>query len=186
MNKVKPKKCRVCKNKFTPFQTTQIVCSQKCALKYAVEKREKEQRKNDRIKKESFKTARQYLDEAQSSFNRYIRARDRGKLCCSCNSVLVKRSLGGGYDAGHYRSRGAASHLRFNLLNVWGQCKKCNLHMGGNYSEYRKRLVDKIGLERVERLENDNKSRKFTIDYLKRIKKIFNKRAKYYERKRST
>ncbi len=66
---------------------------------------------------------------------------------------------------------------------MWGQCKRCNRHLGGNYSEYRKELVNRIGLERVEKLENDNEPRKFTIAYLVRIKKIFNKRARIYERR---
>lgn len=136
------------------------------------------------MRKEKLKTARKYLQEAQASINRYIRARDVGKSCGSCDSLLVRQSLGGGFDCGHYRSRGAASHLRFNLLNMWGQCKQCNQYLGGNYSEYRKKLVERIGLERVEQLENDNEPRKFTIDYLKKIKKIFNRRARFYEKRR--
>ncbi len=35
---------------------------------------------------------------------------------------LISEKLGGGFDAGHYRSRGAAPHLRFYTLNIHGQC----------------------------------------------------------------
>lgn len=34
------------------------------------------------------------------------------------------RDLAGGFDAGHYRSRGSAPHLRFYTLNIAGQCKR--------------------------------------------------------------
>lgn len=182
---VRSKKCRACSIKFTPsFSTTQVVCSPKCALEYEKIKKQKEQKKNDKIRREKLKTASDYVNEAQTAFNRYVRTRDRDKLCASCDIPLASGVLGGGFDAGHYRSRGAASHLKFNLLNVWGQCKQCNRHKGGNYSEYRKILVDRIGLDRVERLEHDNTPRKFSIEYLKRIKTIFNKRARYYEKRR--
>jgi hypothetical protein len=88
--------------------------------------------------------------------------------------------LGGSFDAGHYRSRGSASHLRFNLLNIHKQCVKCNRFKSGNAVDYRIELIKRIGLENVEKLESDNKPRKFTIEYLKRLKKIFNKRARFH------
>ena len=84
-------------------------------------------------------------------------------------------------EAGHYRSRGSASHLRFNLFNIHLQCARCNRYLSGNVVEYRKELIKRIGLNRVEILENDNKPRKFDIEYLKRVKHIFTKRAKFYE-----
>ena len=56
--------------------------------------------------------------------NKYIRLRDVGKECISCGTPLVAEQLGGGFDVGHYRSRGAAPHLRFYTLNIHGQCKK--------------------------------------------------------------
>jgi isocitrate dehydrogenase kinase/phosphatase len=54
----------------------------------------------------------------------------------------------------------------------------------GNVVEYRIRLVDKIGQERVEGLEQSNKVRTFDIDYLKRVKRIFSRRARHYKRLR--
>ena len=86
-------------------------------------------------------------------------------------------------DAGHYRSRGSAGHLRYNVFNIHAQCVKCNRFGSGNAVDYRIELIKRIGLDRVERIENDNQYRKFTIDYLKRVKQIFNKRARYYEKR---
>jgi len=88
-------------------------------------------------------------------------------------------------DAGHYRSRGAAPHLRFNVFNCHAQSVKDNRHLSGNIVEYRMRLIERIGLERVERLEQDHSYRKYTAEYLKRVKIIFSKRARFYEKHRN-
>jgi hypothetical protein len=147
----------------------------------------KEERKEIKKAKEGLKTAGEYIKEAQAAVNRYIRARDFNKPCISCDTEKV--SVFGGYkgscgwDAGHYRPRGSAGHLRFNVLNIHKQCVKCNRWLSGNVVEYRVRLIERIGLERVEALENDNSLRSFDIDYLKRVKKIFNKRARWYEKR---
>ncbi|MBC8652937.1 recombination protein NinG, partial [Providencia vermicola] len=49
---------------------------------------------------------------------------------------------------------------------------------------YRINLINKIGEERVKRLEHDNSVRKFDIEYLKRMKSIFTRRARWYEKRR--
>ena len=43
--------------------------------------------------------------------------------------------------------------MRFEEDNVNSQCKHCNYFMSGNLLNYRKNLINKIGLERVERLD---------------------------------
>jgi len=141
---------------------------------------EKKERQAIRLRKEALKTAGEYIKEAQTAVNKYIRMRDHGKQCISCGS-LPEQKLGGSMDAGHYRSRGSAGHLRYNVFNIHSQCKKCNRFGSGNAVDYRIELIKRIGLDRVERIENDNQYRKFTIDYLKRVKRIFNKRARLYE-----
>lgn len=140
-------------------------------------------KRETKAKLDSLKTASDYIKEAQVAFNSYIRIRDKHKPCISCGCLPGDMVRGGTFDAGHYRSRGSASHLRYNTLNCFGQCKKCNRYLSGNVVEYRKGLIARIGAERVEELEMDNNPRKLTIDYLKRVKKIFNYRKRIYERK---
>lgn len=190
----KPKKCRICPEKFIPRSTTQTVCSPKCAIQLANQlsehnrrRQEKLQRDELRIRRERLKTHAEWLKEAQTAFNRYIRWRDFGKECASCGGVLISNSnyiTGSAVDASHYRSRGAASHLRFNVFNVHAACTRCNRQLSGNAVEFRIRLINRIGLERVERLETDNTPRKFDIDYLRRVKAIFTRRARHYEKLR--
>ncbi len=182
------RKCKSCGKYIRDFIVTPkgVFCSIDVAVKYSYQNKNKgaeivrkEQKKKDAIRKEKLKTAGEYMKEAQASVNKYIRARDRHKPCVSCGSMPDDK-IGGSFDAGHYRSRGSASHLRFNLLNIHKQCVKCNRFKSGNAVDYRIELIKRIGLDNVEKLENDNKPRKFTIEYLKRLKKIFNKRARFY------
>lgn len=80
-------------------------------------------------------------------------------------------------DCSHYRSVGAAAHLRFNLHNAAAACVKCNRHLSGNVAALRVGIIDRIGLGKIEAIEANNETRKFDIEYLKRIKRIFTKKA---------
>ena len=91
---------------------------------------------------------------------------------------------GSGWDAGHYRSRGAAPHLRFHLLNIWRVCTRCNRELSGNIVEMRKGMVARLGEERVQALEHDQRERKYSVEDLQRIKSLFNKRARWYRARR--
>jgi hypothetical protein len=133
--------------------------------------------------KEKLKTAGDYIKEAQVAFNGYIRVRDKNKPCISCGCSPGDMVRGGTFDAGHYRSRGSAGHLRFHALNCWGQCKKCNRYLSGNVVEYRKRLLLKLGEKRLISLEDDNSIVRYTIPQLRRIKALYSRRMRLYERK---
>ncbi|MBD2803041.1 recombination protein NinG [Xenorhabdus sp. M] len=194
----KPKICKICSTEFIPYLSTQKVCSIPCAALHgkqeAQRKEEKELRRQRIIERQELKVRREKLKsksdwekEAQAAFNKYIRARDHGKECVSCGCELVGSHnylTGSAIDASHYRSRGSASQLRFNVFNVHSSCTQCNRQLSGNAVEYRIRLINRIGLDRVEALESNNKLRKFDIDYLKRVKQIFTRRARYYEKRR--
>jgi len=182
------KKCKICEEPFTPIHnTTQRVCGPPCAIIDGNNTRKKKAEKAHTERKKALKTTADWMKEAQTAFNRYIRARDAGKPCISSGRPISNQNLltGSRVDAGHYRSRGAAPHLRFNVFNCHAQSVKDNRHLSGNIVEYRMGLIDRIGLDRVERLEQDHSSRKYTAAYLKRVKIIFSKRARFYEKRRN-
>lgn len=202
------RKCahKACRQWFHPVRDGQVVCSFECASAIGKEQtakareaaqqkeaqrqrtEEKAGRQRRKAKRESFKTKAQWDKEAQSAFNRYIRIRDEGKECVSCGNPLLGKSnylTGSAIDASHYRSRGSASHLKFNVFNVHSSCTRCNRQLSGNAVEYRIRLIERIGLERVERLESDNEPRRFDIPYLQRIKSIFTRKARALEKRRT-
>lgn len=181
---MKSKKCKICKNTFEPVRFAQIVCSMSCAIEHSRALSAKKEKKDTRERKKALKSRAEWLKEAQAAINRYVRARDYGKECPSCGVRLTSTgTTGGSYDCGHWRSIGSAPHMRFNLLNMAGQCKKCNRYLSGASIEMEKGLIKRYGRELVEAIKYKQFTAKFTIDYLVRIKKIFNKRAIFYEKR---
>lgn len=168
---LRPKKCRVCLEAFSPRKHLQVVCSPNCALLHAKQKRERErkalakiERKAIREAKERIKPRAAYMKEAQAAFNAWVRERDAGLPCISCG-----RHHQGKYDAGHYRSVGSNPALRFEPLNCHRQCVPCNQHKSGNAIEYRIGLVARIGAEKVAWLEGLHEPKKYTIEDLQQI-----------------
>ena len=185
----KPKKCCVasCGASFVPSRMGQAVCSPACAALDAPRHREKahkainqRKRREIKVRKEKLKTRSDYMREAQAEFNTYIRLRDQHLPCISCDSLPSDHDLitGSRWDAGHYRSVGACPELRFEQLNVHRQCVKCNRNLSGNAVEYRIRLVQRIGADRVAWLEGPHQASKYTIEDLKAIKAEYRAKIK--------
>lgn len=176
----KPKKCKQCKIKFIPSKPLQHVCGFDCAVAYTLALKEKnnrlqaqEMRREHKAAKQKIKTRAEWLKEAQTVFNRYIRMRDAKDPCISCG-----RHHEGQYHAGHYRTVGASPELRFNELNCHKQCSACNNHLSGNIVNYRIRLLAKIGHKNLEFLEGTNEPLKLSIDDIKAIKAHYTARCK--------
>lgn len=177
----KPKKCRVatCRASFVPSRMGQAVCSPACAMIDAPRHEPKArkaladiERKDIKVRKEKLKTRADHLREAQAAVNEYVRMRDAHLPCISCDSTPNDNDLmtGSRWDAGHYRSVGACPELRFEPLNIHRQCVKCNRNLSGNAVEYRIRLVQRIGAERVAWLEALHPPCKYTVEEIKAIK----------------
>ncbi|KQQ60135.1 ninG protein [Pseudomonas sp. Leaf127] len=170
------KKCQHCAEAFQPSRTGQKVCGPACAIAVAPKGREQGRkalaeidRKEIKVRKEALKSRSDHMREAQIAFNAYIRARDQaaGYPCISSGRPLDWS--GNQTDAGHYRSVGAAPHLRFDERNCHAQSKADNRFLSGNAVDYRVGLIARIGLEAVEALESDQSVKKYTIEDLKAI-----------------
>lgn len=170
--KVRLRKCAVksCRTPFAPRNISHKTCGPTCAeLHVAAEKARKLKReRQEGLQK--LKRRADYIEETQRAFNAWVRYRDMlaGHRCIS--SGLPLDWSGNNVDAGHYRSRGSAPHLRFNEDNVHAQSKKENRYNSGNAVDYRINLIARIGLARVEALECNDTPRKWSIDELKAIK----------------
>lgn len=190
----KPKTCTECKAKFDPWTSLQKVCSPACALaagrkqiQKAKDATDKERRAWVRKEKTRLKTRGEWLKDAQTEFNKFIRVRDKHQPCISCGSYPDNSGLitGSRVDAGHYRSVGACPELRFEELNCHAQCVRCNQHLSGNTVEYRIRLLQRVGPETVEWLEGPHDPKHYTIEDFKRIAKHYRKAARELERERT-
>lgn len=167
------KRCKACEVMFTPVRDFQSVCGEiACALAVAPDNRERARkaladldRKEIRAARERIKSKGDYMREAQTAFNAWIRERDADLPCISCG-----RHHQGQYHAGHYRTVGANPELRFEPLNVWKQCAPCNNHKSGDIVNYRINLVQRIGADKVEWLERSHEPKRYTIEQLQDLK----------------
>lgn len=173
----KAKSCAVCERVFVPERMGQVVCRPACAMK-KVRQAKVEERAKVRTRKEAAKRLPDLIAEAQAAFNAYIRARDEGQLCICCGKPFEPMKPGGSVDAGHFRSRGAAGHLRFNEDNCFAQRKNCNRPGGTTYAAFRAGVVARIGEARVTALEADNTPHKWTHDELRGIRDTYKAKLK--------
>ena len=100
-----------------------------------------------------------------------VRLRDKFKPCISCGSQWRDS-----FQAGHYFPAGNYRSIKFNFLNIHGQCQGCNLMKDGNHEEYSIKLPERIGEENYNIIEElarlDKKGNKYwTVDELKKIQK---------------
>ena len=179
---MRTKVCKVCRQQFEPFKPMQSVCSPECALSLAKSARAKaekvrqvKERKADAAKRERMKTKGQWVAEAQAAFNAYIRLRDQGKPCICCGRPTAGDP--NSVDAGHYRSRGSAPHLRFDERNTHSQLKRCNRYHF-DIAGYRSGLIERIGLDKVQALEADQTPKHYTVDDLRAIRDTYRAKAR--------
>jgi len=175
---VKLKKCKNinCGIMFTPERPMQTTCCPfPCAIEYSkqlqAKKQDSEKRKAKKEFNENDRTV--LLKLAQTVFNKYIRLRD-GNNCISCDYKGEGRQI----HCGHYMSQGGNSALRFSELNCHSQCVQCNNYKSGNLNNYRIRLIEKIGIDEVIRLETTKNTKLWTVDELKEIIETYKRKIK--------
>jgi len=189
---MRKKKCKVCAEWFIPERNFQPCCKRH-EYEYAIDqlnkkrksdeaknkKDQREKKRNIKERKEKIKTRQEWIKEAQVEFNSYIRIRDKNKPCVSCGRVNDGSHQ---RHASHFRSVGSSPHLRFNLLNVHASCATCNNILSGNILNYSVELPKRIGESAYESIKENNDQLRITIEYAKRIKSIFSRRKRLYER----
>lgn len=184
--KPRQRTCKSCKKKYVQQRFGQVCCSPLCAAMYAREQRERreakakvEERKKDRAKLVAMKPLSYWRNLAQRDVNAYVRERDKDKPCISCG-----RFHNGQWHAGHYLSRGAHPELALEPRNIHKQCAPCNNHLSGNQANFRKGLIERIGVAEVEWLEGPHEARHYTVDDYKAIGAGYREITKVLQRKK--
>jgi hypothetical protein len=175
---MKPRKCKYCKQPFEPSVFLQKNCFEpSCVAEWINETKQKEWTKKKAKLKAELMTVQDYIKIAQQVFNKYIRLRDAGENCISCNKPALKE------NAGHFYNANNHWNVRFNEDNVHLQCEYCNTYLHGNLIEYRENLILKIGFYKFCILKHEsNKTRKFTIQELKEMIACYKKKIKDLEK----
>lgn len=166
---LKQRKCKECGKTYMPRIQAQPKC-QDCAFSYYKQKLCNYQKKNliNRTKKPQ-KQLQAKVDEEQVKINKIVRERDADKPCISCGKKMKPHEI----NAGHYYARSQCESLRYDLDNIHGQCSWCNSKMTEDKTvpaNYRKNLLERIGTERVERLDLKRKNAgRILISVLQRL-----------------
>jgi hypothetical protein len=131
-------------------------------------------KKEKKIKqKEDLLTLQDYLKMTQQVFNAWIRHRDKGLNCISCDKPCKKE------NAGHYFSSGGHANVRFDENNVHLQCEYCNTFLHGNLILYGVNLEKKIGKDEFIILrEKAYEVKKFTKIELKELLLTYKQKLK--------
>jgi hypothetical protein len=100
------------------------------------------------------KTLPKLKKEALDLFSQLIKLehqRDGKMKCFTCDKPLQPKTTD--CQLGHFLPRGAYPGLTFNRDNVRLQCMRCNVWLHGNVFEFRARLINELGEQRVLELE---------------------------------
>lgn len=172
----KAKPCEVCQALFVPDRMGQVVCRPACAMK-KVRQAKVQERAKIKTRKEAIKKISTLEGECRKIVQEIARIRDRNDGCISCH---MGPNYGGIWHGSHYRAHGGCSSLQFNLWNIHKACEQCNYFKGGNREGFIKGLLIKPGYgpERIEWLDNQPKSQKFSREYLYRFKEVMGKRLR--------
>lgn len=194
LRSTKPPRCKFCKERTDmPGKFLHDYCIEPWLAAFQKKKQAKQKREiaarlrveraQIKKRKEALKSVSEWEDECRKVVQKIARIRDRHDGCISCH---VGPNYGGVWHGSHYRSVGAASGVQFNLWNIHKACEQCNFFKGGNREGYRPRLIQKIGIERVEWLDAQNNVTKRAgpeyVGYLQRFKRVMGKRLRRMEK----
>jgi hypothetical protein len=147
-----------------------------CVRVWVEKTKEKAWKEKKQKMQQELETVQDYIKMTQIIFNKYIRLRDKGQVCISCNKPALKE------NAGHFWSAGGHSNVRFNEDNVHLQCEYCNTYLSGNLIMYNNNLLYKLGSDRFIKLhEQAHITKKWTKDELIEIIKEYKLKIKQYE-----
>ena len=170
-------RCKNCKEKFEPVRFNAKYCMNEECVRVWVETEKQKQwkAKKTRLKKELM-SLQDWLKLAQMTFNKWIRHRDKGLNCISCDKPIKD----GNCDAGHLWSAGGHSNLRFNEYNVNAQCSRpCNKDKSGDVNNYRIGFVKRYGIEKLNEIDSmAHTTKKWTIQELNEIIETYKRKLK--------
>ena len=118
------RKCKECKELFTPYNSLQKYCFKpECTKVFVeIEKAKQWRKKKSQLKTELYPDKpKQYLQNEINKLARMIDAKFGYVTCIDCD-----RKFGKQIDGGHFISVGANASLRFNLHNIHSQASNCN------------------------------------------------------------
>lgn len=122
-------------------------------------------------------TLSNHIQSTVNVCHKSIRERDKHKPCISCGANWNEH-----FQAGHFYKAELYSSLRFDELNINGQCRICNLHKDGNFQGYREGFIKRYSAEQLEELET--KAREYKHQSFKWDREELKEKRNYYKNKK--
>lgn len=158
--KLKQRPCKDCGKTYTPTAHAQPRCFKCKQIKFNEQQAKYCNNQNKTLitrTKKPQKPLKPKIDVEQARINKIVRERDADKPCISCGKKMEEWEL----NAGHFHARSQCESLRYDLDNIHGQCSWCNSKMTEDPkipANYRKNLLERIGAERVARIDLKRKN----------------------------
>lgn len=73
--------------------------------------------------------------------------------CYTCDRIITSKS--DAHTAHFIPDSISGAYLRYDFRNLRICCMRCNVHLGGNGSEYYRRMVEEMGQEHVDQIFRD-------------------------------
>ena len=106
---------------------------------------------NKAERKKSYPALKKQLWEVFSEYIRCRDSRDGMFVCISCGKLQSTEN--GNLQAGHYYKSQVYPAIRYNEIQVNGQCKSCNIFKEGNRQGYEIGLLKKYGQAALDKLK---------------------------------
>ena len=163
-------KCKVCKKACAPSGVVTL-CSYECAHALsmkadasvkakkvrAAKDYARDYKRETKARKEKAKTRAEWYKDLQKEVNYYAKhILYRGHPCYTCGKLQQHTDSAQAFHAGHYRSVGACSSLRFEPRNLRIQCFSCNCANSGARKEYRDAIYLECGSAELEWLDGNS------------------------------
>jgi hypothetical protein len=148
---LKDKRCKQCKELFTPRSSLQYICCTQCALNYKSAmnwKKEKSKMKLNAYEKDYKKS----LQDEINKLSKIIDVNLGHTNCIDCGLYLDKEK--NQIDACHFISRKKNPTLRYNLHNLHSGHNHCNVYNENHESNYKEGLINRYGISYIELIDN--------------------------------
>ena len=97
-----------------------------------------------------------HYDNLKIVLHKYIKhVLRKGEPCYTCDLSQKFGDSPQAFHVGHFIPQKHVDPRRFMLINLRIQCYKCNTQNSGMRAEYRLRLIEEVGIDKVEWLECD-------------------------------
>ena len=141
---LKSKKCKQCKERFTPQRPLQYICSPKCAVAYA-------DLNTKKIAKEKAKEQKKELTEKLTNWGQklVVKCQEIARLIDNGQPCLARNVMANQFHGGHVFSRGSNPQMKYNLHNIHRQSAQSN-HYQNDDGLLREGIVREYGAEYME------------------------------------